>query len=154
MLAHNLFYGIMGAVAGFAGYFLSPSSNFIFDEDIAQGIEVFFIKYLLTLAMGAIVLFITTGLYSNVFAIVLSVLFCVGALSLLYMGIDQIISLLKIKNFSISNYVPDMLYQNISVDAMNKPESAIALTSVIVAVVFTALFVAGAVVLFNKRDVK
>ena len=154
LLFHNLFYMVLGVLAGCAGGLLSPGSSFVIDKDVPQAIEVFFIKYLLTLAMVSVILFIITALQNNVFATVMAVLFCVGALSLVYLGIDQILSLMKVKDFSITNYVPDQLYQTVSISEINQPDSYMALTAVIVGVAFIAVFVTGSVLMFNKRDVK
>ena len=100
--------------------------------------------------MTSIILFLTTGLRNKTLASVVGVLFSVSALGLLYMALNQLLSMVGIKNFDVSNYAPDQLFNS----QFDTAAIGAVINAIIVSVVFIGVFVGLTVAIFNKRDVK
>ena len=132
------------------GVLLCPDSSLIVDSAVTSGIVVFFVKLLLSFAMTSIILFLTTGLRNKTLASVVGVLFSVSALGLLYMALNQLLSMVGIKNFDVSNYAPDQLFNS----QFDTAAIGAVINAIIVSVVFIGVFVGLTVAIFNKRDVK
>ena len=100
--------------------------------------------------MTSVVLFITAALGNKTLGIVVGVIYSVGALQLVYFGINKIFELMRIKDFDIQEYLPDTLYGHIF--EVSKPEKLF--TALAVALIFTAGFIVLSVFVINKKDVK
>lgn len=148
LVFHNFVFLLLGALGLMLGSMLSPSAHVVFDGNIPYAVGVFFIKLLLSLALCSILLIVTMGLRSKSFAIVLGVLFSVGILSTLYMGINMLAQRLGLANFDITKFVPDQLF---FAEMNNANDLLIAFAA---AVVFIAVFTTLTVNIFNKTDVK
>jgi hypothetical protein len=79
---------------------------------------------------------------------VLAVMFGLGAMSLLYLAIDQGLNAL-FKNFGgIAPYMPDNLFSSVSID---EPQT---LRAILSAAITTAIFLPLSIRVFDRRDVK
>lgn len=143
---HNFIFMLFGVISGVIGGIISPKINFIFDIDkVPEAILIFFVKLLLGLAITSLLLFITTGLRSKTFAVVMAVLFGVSALTLIYTLINNLLGNI-IKDVDITKYLPDVLIGSVVPDT--------AFRAIVVAVVYSAIFLVLTVKVFNSRDVK
>lgn len=119
-------------------------------ENLGAAILTFGVKWLLSLAICAILMFFAVGLRSKVIALILGVMFALNALSLLYMGVDALIAnVFKTTDFSLGNYMPDSLF-----GAVNAVENSLVANGIIVAVVFIAAFYILTYLSFKKKDIK
>lgn len=145
---HNLIYFLVASISNLIAGCITGMN---FDtQNIGSGIATFAIKWLLSLSMCAVLMFFTIGLKSKSFALILAVMFPLGAFSLIYMGIDTAIkNLLKIKSFSLGNYMPDTLLGTVDV-----AEGTMVANGIIIAIIFLALFYTLTHITFNKRDIK
>ena len=145
---HNLIFFAVGALSNIVGAL--GTGNFVVDGDVMGGVMTFLLRWLLSLAVCAILLLIAVGMTSKTFAIVMAVLFSTGTFTLIYNGISfGVNSLLKTDSFQLSHYMPDGLYGNV-----NAVTGDLVVNSIIVSVVFIILFVTLTCVVFKKRDVK
>lgn len=114
--------------------------------DILQSVLVFLVKFLLIQSLCAVLLLVTASCRSKSLGTVLSVLFGCGLLGLVYSGISTgLKSLLGLKNFQLSNYMPDQLL------GLLNPSTE---TALIVAVVTGTVFLLLAIRVFDRRDVR
>ena len=96
-------------------------------------------------------MFVTTGLKVKTLASVVGVLLGTGSLALVYLGLDQAIkNVFNVNSFTIADYMPDTLAENINVTS----SVSTILTAVIVAVICIVLFMVLTIKVFNSRDVK
>lgn len=147
---HNLVFMTGSVLAYLLGSLVCPKMTVIFDGAALSGLIIFFIKLMLTFAMTTVLLFITTGLYNSTLANVAGVLFSVGALGLIYAALDKLISVIGIKNVTVTHYIPDQLYfEKYDISAWGD-----IINAVIVSLVFIVVFLLLTVSVFNKRDVK
>ena len=149
-IIHNLIFMFFGFMGSFIGHLLCPKTTIVYDNMILSALVIFALHLLLSLAMVSIILFLTTGLRNKTIASVVGVLFSVGALSLLYMGINKLLEVVGLKEFDIGNYMPDQLYgQKFDLAAVNSVISA-----ALVGITFCAVFLFLTIAIVNKRDVK
>ena len=114
------------------------------------GILTFLIKLLLSIGIGSILMFFAVGLKSKSIALILGVIFGLGALGLLYMGIDSVIeSLIKVKGFALSSYMPDTL-----ITKVNVLNGECVSNGIIVGTVCIVLFLILTYIVFKKKDIK
>ncbi len=137
---------LAGSVVGSAlGY--ETLSN---DGHIGEALLTLLLKWLLSMAITCILLFITNGIGNQTLATVVSVLFGSGAMSLAYMGISMgINNLFNTKDFSLSDYMPDSLFS--SVNVIN---NEFVVNSICVSLVCIVAFTVLTVYMFSRRDVK
>lgn len=108
------------------------------------------IKWLLAMSMISIFMFFTNGVKSNVAGYVMVMVFSTGATKAAYLGINFGLNKLDfLKDFDISVYMPDTLFDSVSVI---KGEYVI--NAIVVGIVVFALFTFLTVSMFNKKDVK
>ena len=145
---HNLIYFIVGALSSLIG---GAIIGMVMDsQNIGAGIATFFIKWMLSLAIAAILMFFAIGLRSKSVALILAVMVSLGAFGLIYMGIDTVLkNFLKLKDFALSHYMPDTLINNVNV-----ADNTLVANSIIVAVVFIALFFTLTYITFKNKDIK
>lgn len=140
---HNFIFMLLFLVSCLLGSFITQ--KVVFDEHILEGGVVFLVRWLLTMALASILLFITTGLKSKTFASVLGVLLGSGTLSLVYLGINNIFK----SKVDVNKYAPDSLLESV-----NTSSFTLVLNAVIVSIICIAIFLPITVRVFNKRDVK
>lgn len=122
------------------------------DDRLGAGIATFFIKWLLLMAISSILLFVSTGIRSKTFASVIGVILATGALSLVYLGLNNVIHLFfKTSNFDMNQYDPSVLIQS-GAEGLVASNAAV-FNALIVSVVVIAIFLPLTVFVFNKRDV-
>lgn len=145
---HNCIFFVVGTLSTILGAVVG--GVFTVDENILGGVMTFLLKWLLSMAIGAILLFMTMGMRNKTFASILGVVLATGTLSLVYMGINAMLAnVFHVAGFDLGEYTPDSLM--ISVNAIT---NILVINALIVAVAFIALFVSLTYVAFKKRDVK
>ncbi len=147
ILFHNLVFSVCGAVSSALGKAFGPYDTVYFGGDFATAFTLFFIKFLLLLAMSAIILFVVTALRSSTFGTTLGVLFGISGLQLVYALLDKAINTV-FSDVMIEKYAPSMLYFS----SLGKTEERV--TAVVVSIIFVVLFLYLTVKVFSKRDVK
>lgn len=140
---HNFIFVCLVLASGLIGTFITK--KVVVDENLFTGILVFFIKWLLTMALTAILLFVSTGLKNKTIASVLGVLLGSGALSLVYMGLNSLFQ----GNIDVNEFTPDSLFGSLSASSLS-----LVLNAVIVSAVCIAIFLPLTVKVFKNRDVK
>lgn len=149
-ILHNCIFMVLGFLGSYIGYLACPKMTVVYDNKLASGLVVLLLRLILSMSMVAIILFITTGLRNKTLASVVGVMFSVGALGLLYTGINKLIEIAGLREFDVTDYIPDQLYgKRFDLAAANSVISA-----AIVGVIFCVVFLALTVAVFNKRDVK
>ena len=139
---HNVIFTVVSLIGCLIGAFLCQKVTA--DSGIASAVLTFFLRIILLQALSSILLLVTSGLRSKPFGMALAVLFGLGALELLYSGIDSGLNLL-IKGLQIRPYMPDALL------GMENPGTLRALLSSAVTI---AIFLPAAIRVFDKRDIK
>ncbi len=112
--------------------------------DLAGAVLTFFLKLLLLQSICAVLLLVTTSFRSKSFGIVLAVLFGVGAMGLLYAGIETALNTV-IKGIRFSPYMPDILLDQKSPDTLR---------AVLSAAVTITVFLGLSIRVFDRKDVK
>lgn len=143
-LPHNLIFMLVSIVGELLGTLFFR--RIVFDAALWDGLRVFVLKFLLLEGLCAILLLFTAALQSKALGTVFSVLFGLGLLGLIYLGIDAGLDrLFPKKDFLVSDYMPDQLY------AETKPDT---LAALIVSAVTILLFLWLSVRIFDRKDVK
>ncbi len=113
---------------------------------IPQAVYTFGVRWLLLLALSALLLFLTVGIGAKPLALVTAVLAGTGFLGLIYLGIDTAIqNMLHIQNLSLVDYAPDQLLTQPGYEGPR---------AVIVGITFSAVFMLLTVLRADKTDVK
>lgn len=145
MLAGVLSLIIGGVVASLMGVI-----KLEFDALLPQAFLTFFIKWMLSMAISSIMLFLTNGVRNKTVATVVGVILGTGALGMVYLGLNEVVkNVFKINDFSIGDYAPDQLINSVSVGG-----GIAVFNAIIVALVCSALFLVISVKVFDSRDVK
>ena len=144
---NNLFFMLSGSltviIAGLA------TGRFDVGDQILEGAATFLIKWLLSIALCAILMLLAVGFRSKTPAIVLAVVFGSGALTLIYLGINAgIAELFKTKSFDIKHYVPSALF-----DSVDVAKGTLVANALIVAAAVIVLFTILTCAVFKKRDI-
>ena len=138
-------------IAGSLTYILAAvlTGKLKVDGDIVGGVATMLLEWLLSIALCAILLFLSVGLRNNTLSVIVAVVLSIGALDLVYSGINYgIHEVLKIDNFDITHYSPSSLFN--TVDAI---KGDFVLNAIAVSIVFIALFLYLTVYVFKKRDI-
>ena len=113
---------------------------------IPQAVYTFGVRWLLLLALSALLLFLTVGIGAKPLALVTAVLAGTGFLGLIYLGIDTAIqNMLHIQNLSLVDYAPDQLLTQPGYEGPR---------AVIVGITFSVIFMLLTVLRADKTDVK
>ncbi len=146
LCVHNLifmFVGVLGNI--FSVLIVSSFSGIKEVGNIGTALATFAIKWLLLMALTAILLFFTTGLKNKTLASVIGVIFGSGALSILHLMIDDIAQ--RALKFNPSDYDPTVLMGSASANVL-------VVNAIVVSLVVIAIFIPLTVKVFNKTDVK
>ncbi|MBQ2358661.1 MAG: hypothetical protein II395_07965, partial [Ruminococcus sp.] len=120
------------------------------DGKIGAAIMTILLKWLLSMAIAAILLFVTNGVKNKVLATVIGVILGTGTMSLAYMGLNTAISnIFHTQSFDLDMYMPDALFNSVNVGA-----NVAVINAIVVSLVFIVLFMALTVKVFKSRDVK
>lgn len=113
---------------------------------IPQAVYTFGVRWLLLLALSALLLFLTVGIGAKPLALVTAVLAGTGFLGLIYLGVDTAIqNMLHIQNLSLVDYAPDQLLTQPGYEGPR---------AVIVGITFSVVFMLLTVLRADKTDVK
>ncbi len=149
---HNMIFLLVGVVSRILGALvgIAMGGAIEFDALIPAALLTLLIKWMLIMAICAILLFITTGVRNKTLASIIGVIIGTGALGLVYLGLDAAVAnIFKVNGFSISDYMPDQLISSVSVGS-----NIAVINAIIVALVCTAIFLSLAIKLFKIRDLK
>ncbi len=145
---HNLIFLAVGALSNVLGNAIA--GQLLIDSDIFPAILTLLIKWLLSMSISAILLFMTMGMKSKTFASILGVVFATGTLSIVYLGLNNAISnIFHVAGFDLAEFAPDTLMSTVNV-----MKNALVINAIIVSVVFIAIFISLTYMTFKKRDVK
>ena len=133
----------------------APLTSVLFSSYITNGyaigelIGAFALRFLLFIAVNAVIVFLCTLTKSHAAAMVTGAILGIGVTTIVYFAISSVLGMLKIK-FDVANLMPDgvngMLNCGNLVEILPK-----ALT---VSLVFIVAFVTGTYLLMEKRDVR
>ena len=151
---HNLIFmlvGVCSAILGTAigGAFAGVAIKVDAPHYLAAAVATLLIKWLLIMAMSAIIMLVTVGVKNKSLASVVGVFLGTGALALVYLGLNTGIANIFKKSVNVANFVPDQLFGSVNVATNSYVTNA-----VIVAIICIVLFMTLTVKLFNSRDVK
>lgn len=145
---HNLIFFAVAVLSNVLGSVIG--GQVVADAAVFGGVMTLLLKWLLSVALCSILLFVTTGIRNKTFASIIAVIFSINALSLLYMGLDALLgNVLKLEGFSVTGYMPDAL-----MNSVNAITNTNVVNTVVVSAVCIALFTALSYITFRKRDVK
>lgn len=142
-IVHNLIFIAAGIIGNLIGHLLIV--KLIMDKDVMKMTGAMCVRFLLVMALTAILLLVVASVHSKTFGMVLAVVFGADVLNLLYLGIDAAVLMAFKKSISIENYMPDQLMWQ------SNPKLPLALP---VAAVTILVFLLLAIRIFDRRDVK
>ena len=133
----------------------APLTSVLFSSYITNGyaigelIGAFALRFLLFIAVNAVIVFLCTLTKSHAAAMVTGAILGIGVTTIVYFAISSVLGMLKIK-FDVANLMPDgvngMLNCGNLVEILPK--------ALIVSAVFIGGFVTGTYLLMEKRDVR
>jgi len=145
-IVHNGIFLIACVIGNLAGTILFQ--RIVADSAVVTGLLCFLLKWMLLQSLCAILLLAAASFRSKSLGMVLAVMFGLGAMSLLYLAIDQGLNAL-FKNFGgIAPYMPDTLLGSVSIE---EPQT---LRAILSAAITTAIFLPLSIRVFDRRDVK
>ena len=140
-----LAYTVGSTIGGLV--FLNNAVNY---EGLNQFLAVFGTKYLIYLAVNAIILFLCTLTKSKSVSIAFGALFGSGATVFAYSAVSTFAALALKCDVNIASYIPDGLIFGLTMDA---PSTAL-IKAIVVGVVYIAVFMVLSMILMKKRDTK
>ena len=150
---HNLVFLAVGSLTNLIGYFILSALGMVTlvnDGQIGAAILTLLLKWLLSLAISTILLFVTNGIKNKVLASVVGVIVGTGSLGLAYAGLNMAIAnLFHTEGFNLAEYMPDTLMNTVSV-----PAGTAVINAIVVSVICISIFLTLTVKVFNSRDVK
>lgn len=150
---HNLLFIAVGSLTNTIGALITTSTGmaqFAYTGDIPAALLTLLLKWMLSMAVASILLFVTNGIKNKVLGSVIGVIVGTGSLGLAYMGLSTAVdNIFHTENFNLAMYMPDSLMNSVNVAA-----NTAVINAVIVSVVCTAIFLTLTVKVFNSRDVK
>ena len=123
--------------------------TYINGYDISTLLAAIGLRLMLHLAVNAIIIFICTFTKSHAIAMVAGCIFGIGVTKIAYSTVEMLLSLMKI-NFPISQYMPDGVNSQLTLDTVGE----LYIKAILVSLVFIAVFVAANYLVLRKRDVK
>ncbi len=150
---HNLMFIAVGSLTNTIGTLVTTSTGMAqlsYVGNVSAALLTLLLKWLLSMAIAAILLFVTNGIKNKVLGSVIGVIIGTGSLGLAYMGLSTAVdNIFHTENFDLAMYMPDSLLNSVNVAA----NTAI-INAVVVSVVCIAIFLTLTVKVFNSRDVK
>lgn len=151
---HNLVFLVVGAVTNvFSTLVVSGMGavKIVMDTgNIPAACLTLLLKWMLSMAICSILMFVTVGIKNKTVASIVGVIFGTGSLGFAYMGLNAgIANIFHTDGFDLNNVMPDSLINSVNVLA-----NTAVVNAVIVSIVCTAIFLAITVKVFNSRDVK
>lgn len=150
---HNFIFIAVAALSMVAGQYLGSlfgTYQIVMDDQIGFALLTLLVKWLLTMAISSILLFLTTGVRNKTLASIVGVILGTGTMGLIYLGLSTAVdSIFKTSGFNLSLVMPDALLNTVNVGA-----NIGVINAVIASVVCAAIFLALTVKMFNTRDIK
>ena len=150
---HNLLFLAVGSLTNTLGNLILSGMgmiNFVNDGMIAQAILTLLLKWLLSMALASILMFVTIGIKNKILASIVGVIIGTGSLGLAYMGLNTAANtVFHLEGFDLGSYMPDTLFNSVSVAT-----NTAVINAVIVAIVCIVIFMALTVKVFDSSDVK
>ena len=150
---HNLILMLFSSLVSIAATLVPVGmgmETFVVDGQLGAAIPTFLLKWMLSMAICAILVFFTTAVKNKTVATIAAVCLGTGAIGGLYFVMNMAAkNFLHLNNFDLSNFVPDQLISTVSVG-----EHQLVLNAILVALVWSAAFIILTVKLFNARDIK
>lgn len=107
------------------------------------------LRLLLHISINTLIVFLGTVTKSHAIAMVTGSIFGIGVTTIIYYMAGMLLDTIKIK-INVSDYMPDGINGLINVDSVR----TLAVKAVVVAVVYTAVFLITNYIIVKKRDVK
>ena len=143
----NLVFFIAGALTTVLSALVT--GKFSLGEDIGAGAVTLLLKWLLSVALCAILLFLSVGIKNHTLSVIAGVVFSLGAFGLIYSGVNYgIKELFHTNKFDVSEYSPSMLLESV-----NAVKGDYVINAVVVSAVFIAAFTLLTCKVFKKRDI-
>ena len=150
---HNFLFLTAGVLSNLLGNVLCSALGYQVltnNGKIPAAIITVLLKWMLCMAISAILVFLTNGVRNKTLATIIGVVIGSGSLGLAYMGLSMAINnMLKTSDFDVAEYMPDTLMRSVNVAANTAVVNAL-----IVSIVCTAIFLTITVKVFKTRDVK
>lgn len=150
---HNLIFLAVSVLSMVLGQLIGSAFGtytIAFDANIMSGVLTVLLKWMLSMAISAVLLFFTTAVRNKTLAAIIGVILGTQTLGLIYGAVNfGVANIFHTEGFELGMYMPDTLISSVSVTA-----DAGVLNAVIVSVVCAALFLALTVRVFNTRDIK
>ncbi len=138
-------FSVFSAVSGFV--FLS---YVIKSVSFLPFIPVLLIKFLLYMAIDAIILFICTLTKSKSFAVAVGVIFGIGITGFVYSALNSLITFITNgTDVKLATFTPDGINSILSINA----DAGLLIKAVVISVVYIAVFTIASSLVFKKRDV-
>lgn len=150
---HNCVFILVAAVTMMIGQFLGSifgTYQIVVDSQVGFAILTLLVKWMLSMAISSILLFLTTGVRNKTLASIVGVILGTGTMGLVYLGLNTAVnSIFKTSGFNLSLIMPDALIQTVNVGANTG-----VINAVIASIVCAAIFLALTIKVFNTRDIK
>ena len=150
---HNCFFFVVAAASMVIGQYLGSvfgTYQIVVDSQVGFAFITLFVKWMLSMAISSILLFLTTGVKNKTLASIVGVILGTGTMGLIYLGLNTAVnSIFKTSSFNLSLIMPDAL-----IDTVNVGANTGVINALIASIVCTAIFLALTVKVFNTRDIK
>lgn len=150
---HNFIFLFVGALTNLVSTIVLSAAgmiSLIYDGAIPAAVFTLFLKWMLSMAISSILLFVTNGIKNKVLASVTGVIIGTGALGLAYLGLNTAITnIFHTYDFNLQMYMPDTLFGSVDVTT-----NTAVINAIIVSLVCTIIFMALTIKVFNSRDIK
>ena len=112
-------------------------------------LEALGLRFLLHIAINAIIVFICTLTKSHAIAMVVGSVFGLGITQIAYLAMTMVLGVAKI-NFNVSQYMPDGINAQLSVASVGD----LYIKAIVISIAFIAVFLTANYIIVSKRDVK
>ena len=124
--------------------------HFVNDGMALQAILTLLLKWMLSMALASILMFVTIGIKNKILASIVGVIIGTGSLGLAYMGLSTAAdTVFRTDGFDLGEFMPDTLFNAVSVGT-----NTAVINAVIVSLVCIAIFMTLTVKVFDRSDVK
>ena len=142
-IVHNLVFIAVGIIGNVIGTLLVQ--KIAADGAVTDSIRILCLKFLLLQSICVILLLVVSTFRSKALGMILAVLFGLGMMPLIYLGINQILKPVFGQGTDISNYMPDSVMGEDPLDTVK---------ALLVSAVTIGIFLTLAVRIFDRKDVK
>ncbi len=150
---HNLLFLAVGSLTNTLGNLMLSGMgmiHFVNDGMALQAILTLLLKWMLSMALASILMFVTIGIKNKILASIVGVIIGTGSLGLAYMGLSTAAdTVFRTDGFDLGEFMPDTLFNAVSVGT-----NTAVINAVIVSLVCIAIFMTLTVKVFDRSDVK